>query len=188
MAAIAAILAVGAVDDTPRRHPPQVVRPPEPSDVIWENLGCADGAWRQVVGTTAMTLLSLTGSLLIGGSTYLQPKAEKEADSATDQIGAMVVGTLVLLVGYLAVFLVVPVVEAGYMRHASVTNKSVSQVLKLIFFQVLATVSTIGVFALDTSGALNRDWCARARAMPAACARAVPLCSPRGRSLRWAPP
>ena len=49
--------------------------PPEPSDVIWENLGCADGLSRQLRGTFYMLLLSLMGAFLIGASAYLQPKA-----------------------------------------------------------------------------------------------------------------
>ena len=51
-----------------------VARPPEPSDVIWENLGCDDAPCRQVIGTLAMLALSLVGAGAIGASAYLQPK------------------------------------------------------------------------------------------------------------------
>ena len=137
-------------------------RPPEPSDLVWENLGSDDGLRRQVVGTCAMTALSLVGAALIGASAYLQPKATEgnhaKGKGAIADLGVMAVGTGVLLAGYLAVFLTVPVVEASFMRHTTVTGREVSQVLKLVLFQVLATLSTIGSFAADTSGAFNRDW------------------------------
>jgi hypothetical protein len=133
-----------------------VSRPPEPSDLIWENLGCTDGFGRQLCGTLMMTLLSLGGAFLIGASAYLQPK-ELERGQHSD-LGVMVVGTAVLLVGYLVVFITVPIVEVAFMRHTSVTQKEVSQVLKLVLFQVLATLSTIGSFAADTAGSFNRDW------------------------------
>ena len=48
--------------------------------------------------------------------------------------------------------------QVSFMRHTSVTGKEVSQVLKLVLFQVMATLSTIGSFAADTAGAFNRDW------------------------------
>ena len=38
--------------------------------------------------------------------------------------------------------------------------------LKLVGFQILATLSTIGSFVGDTNGALNRDWCACAAQPP----------------------
>ena len=65
-----------------------------------------------------------------------------------------------LLIGYLVVFISVPIMEVAFMRHTTVTSKEVSQVLKLVGFQILATLSTIGSFVGDTNGALNRDWCA----------------------------
>ena len=144
-----------------------VERPPEPSDVIWENLGCTDGVARQLRGTFYMFCLSLMGAFLIGASAYLQPKgmaSNGEAAGITDisgmtaDLGVIIVGTLVLLCGYLVVFITVPIVEVEFMRHTSVTQKEVSQVLKLVVFQVMATLSTIGSFAADTAGAFNRDW------------------------------
>ena len=108
----------------------------------------------------------------------------------------MAIGTVVLLCGYLVVFISVPIVEVAFMRHTltltlsltltltltlalalalpltltltlvevafmrhtTVTSKEVSQVLKLVGFQVLATLSTIGSFVGDTGGVINRDW------------------------------
>ena len=61
--------------------PFNVERPPEPSDVLWENLGCTDGAARQLRGTIYMTLLSLGGAFLIGASAFLQPKAAQHSDA-----------------------------------------------------------------------------------------------------------
>ena len=140
-------------------HPFSVERPPEPSDVIWENLGSTDGLSRQLQGTCYMTVLSLGGALLIGASAYLQPKAtESNGGGAAGDLGVMAVGTLVLLAGYLVVFITVPIVEVSFMRHVSVTQKEVSQVLKLVVFQIMATLSTIGSFAFDTAGTFNRDW------------------------------
>ena len=139
-----------------------VKRPPEPSDVIWENLGCTDGLRRQLRGTIYMLLLSLAGAFLIGASAYLQPKATKmnaaEGKGVTADLSVMVIGTVVLLVGYLVVFITVPIVEVQFMRHTTVTGKESSQVLKLVTFQVMATISTIGSFAIDTAGSFNRDW------------------------------
>ena len=71
-----------------------------------------------------------------------------------------------LLIGYLVVFISVPIMEVAFMRHTTVTSKEVSQVLKLVGFQILATLSTIGSFVGDTNGALNRDWCACAAQPP----------------------
>ena len=62
-------------------------------------------------------------------------------------------GTVVLLIGYLVVFISVPIMEVAFMRHTTVTSKEVSQVLKLVGFQILATLSTIGSFVGDTNGA-----------------------------------
>ena len=39
-------------------------------------------------------------------------------------------GTVVLLIGYLVVFISVPIMEVAFMRHTTVTSKEVSQVLK----------------------------------------------------------
>lgn len=139
-----------------------VKRPPEPSDVIWENLGCTDGLGRQLRGTIYMLLLSLAGAFLIGASAYLQPKATEinaaEGKSVAADLSVMVIGTVVLLWGYLVVFITVPIVEVQFMRHTTVTGKEASQVLKLVTFQVMATISTIGSFAADTAGSFNRDW------------------------------
>ena len=137
-----------------------VERPPEPSDVLWENLGCKDGGRRQLRGTIYMTILSLGGAFLIGASAFLQPKAAEHEDNASPlkQLAVVAIGTVVLLIGYLVVFISVPIVEVAFMRHTTVTSKEVSQVLKLVGFQVLATLSTIGSFIGDTGGVINRDW------------------------------
>ena len=143
----------------PRSAAFPVARPPEPSDIIWENLGVADAWGRQVRGTAYMLLLSLSGAFLIGASSYLQPKKlESNEDGMKGELTVMVVGLVVLLSGYLAVFITVPIVEVQFMRHTSVTGKEVSQVLKLVVFQVMATLATICSFAADTAGAFNRDW------------------------------
>jgi len=74
--------------------PFNVERPPEPSDVLWENLGCTDGAVRQLRGTIYMTLLSLGGAFLIGASAFLQPKAAQhsDADSPLKQLAVVAIG------------------------------------------------------------------------------------------------
>ena len=77
--------------------------------MLWENLGCTDGAARQLRGTLYMALLSLAGAFLIGASSYLQssPKAAEAqvevATSWTGQLAVVAIGTIVLLVGYLVV-------------------------------------------------------------------------------------
>lgn len=102
-------------------EPFPISRPPEPSDVIWENLGCADAFRRQVRGTLYMTLLSLLGAFLIGASSYLQPKAvERNANAdkgAAADLQVAVVGLLVLLFGYLVVFITVPIVEVRLLHE-----------------------------------------------------------------------
>merc|ERR1740130_1748909 len=105
-------------------------------------------------------VLSLGGAFLIGASAFLQPKAAQhsDADSPLKQLAVVAIGTVVLLIGYLVVFISVPIMEVAFMRHTTVTSKEVSQVLKLVGFQILATLSTIGSFVGDTNGALNRDW------------------------------
>lgn len=89
-----------------------------------------------------------------------------------------------LLIGYLVVFISVPIMEVSFMRHTTVTSKEVSQVLKLVGFQILATLSTIGSFVGDTNGALNRDWCATQPLQPHA---PRPASNPRASRVR-APP
>ena len=44
------------------------------------------------------------------------------------------------------------------MRHTTVTKREVSTVLKLVGFQVLATIATATIFAIETGGAFSRDW------------------------------
>ena len=104
-----------------------VERPPEPSDVLWENLGCKDGGRRQLRGTIYMTILSLGGAFLIGASAFLQPKAAEHEDNASPlkQLAVVAIGTVVLLIGYLVVFISVPIVEVAFMRHTTVTSKEV---------------------------------------------------------------
>ena len=58
----------------------------------------------------------------------------------------------------LTLTLTLTIVQVAFMRHTTVTSKEVSQVLKLVGFQVLATLSTIGSFVGDTGGVINRDW------------------------------
>ena len=54
------------------------------------------------------------------------------------------------------VFITVPIVEVSFMRHTTESQREVSQVLKLVCFQVLATLSTIGSFLGDSF--LGVDW------------------------------
>ena len=77
--------------------PFKVERPPEPSDVLWENLGCTDATARQLRGTVYMALLSMAGAFLIGASAYLQPAAAKhpDADSPLKQLAVVASGALV---------------------------------------------------------------------------------------------
>ena len=117
-------------------EPFKLSRPMEPSDIIWENLGCTDGASRQLRGTAYVALLSLGGASLIGASSYLQPHVAEDAASLTGQLGVMVIGTAVLLGSYLVVLAAIPLMEVKYMRHTTTTQKEVSQVLKLVLFQV----------------------------------------------------
>ena len=51
-----------------------------------------------------------------------------------------------------------PRFENTIMRHKSFNQKEVSTVLKLVFFQVLATVCTASVYVRETGNAFNRDW------------------------------
>ena len=144
----------------------RVYRPPEPSDIIWENIECEDGLSRQIKGTLGMTLLSFAGTAVIAVTSFLQPAALDAAGGATASAagGAAasaavgLLGTVLVVGGYLVVFLVVPSVEENYMRHKSTTSREVSTVLKLVAFQVLATIATASVFVLETGGSFNRDW------------------------------
>ena len=69
----------------------------------------------------------------------------------------MAIGTVVLLIDYLVVFISVPIVEVAFMRHTTVTSRR-SPRSQAVGFQVLATLSTIGSFVGDTGGVINRDW------------------------------
>lgn len=44
------------------------------------------------------------------------------------------------------------------MRHKTITNREQSQVVKLVVFQVIATIATSTVFLVQTGGAFTRDW------------------------------
>ena len=136
----------------------RVYRPPEPSDIIWENIECEDGLKRQVKGTLGMTLLSFSGTAVIAVTSFLQPAALNATSNAAASAAVGLLGTIFVVGGYLVVFLVVPNVEENYMRHKSVTAREVSTVLKLVAFQVLATIATASVFVLETGGSFNRDW------------------------------
>jgi len=56
------------------------------------------------------------------------------------------------------VFLVAPVVEANHMRHHTISDREATLAIKLVIFQVLATVATVDIFVLQTGGYLNREW------------------------------
>eukprot|EP00965_Chrysotila_dentata_P003591 117975-Pleurochrysis_carterae.AAC.1 len=90
-----------------------VARPPEPTDVIWRNLGEKDANSRQLRGTLYMLLLSLAGATLIGAISYLQPKVLQTVQTAVSDIAVQVIGLVLLLAGYLVVFIVVPMVSAA---------------------------------------------------------------------------
>jgi hypothetical protein len=133
-------------------------RPPEPSDIIWENLECEDGRSRQWRGTFYMLLLSMSGTAVITVTSYMQPKALDRTNSEAANAFVGLIGTVLVVGGYLVVFLVVPNVEENFMRHKTTTQREVSTVLKLVLFQVLATIGTASVFVIDAGGSFNREW------------------------------
>jgi len=140
-------------------------RPPEPTDIIWPNLGSASiNKGRQVRATIYCLLLSCIGSVVIGGMNFVQPivlewlddSSLYFRDSAQQAFGLL--GTVIVIAGYLLIFIVVPIMEENFMRHRTISNREQSQVVKLVVFQVIATVATSTVFLLETGGAFTRSW------------------------------
>ena len=141
-------------------HSLEVSRPPEPSDVIWENLPVSplECGLRQLGVALAALGVSLSGVVLIVASSYLLPELLADFDvRGYSQTFLEVTGTVVVIASYVLVFVVVPAMEVRFMRHKAFADLEVSTVLKLVAFQVLATVCTASVF-VNTTGALNRDW------------------------------
>ena len=141
-------------------HTLEASRPPEPSDVIWENLPVSplECGLRQLGVALAALAVSLSGVVLIVASSYLLPELLRGAEvRGYSQTFLEATGTVVVIASYVLVFVVVPAMEVRFMRHKAFADLEVSTVLKLVAFQVLATVCTASVF-VNTTGALNRDW------------------------------
>ena len=81
-----------------------VSRPPEPSDVLWENLPCSrlECGLRQLLVTLIMFGVSMAGTVLIVGFSYASPHflPGYGLDEA--------IGTTFIIIGYLLVFILVP--------------------------------------------------------------------------------
>ncbi|KAL1522091.1 hypothetical protein AB1Y20_021734 [Prymnesium parvum] len=134
-------------------------RPPEPTDIIWTNLGSTDSFKRQFIGTLACLVLSLMGSLIIGFTTlYQESRKDKSLEQFIGRSALDLFGTFFVIASYLSVFIFVPLMEEHFMRHRSITNREQSQVVKLVVFQVIAQIATSTVFLLQTGGAFTRDW------------------------------
>ena len=88
----------------------RVSRPPEPSDVLWENLPCSrlQCGLRQLLVTLIMFGVSMAGTVLIVGFSYASPHflPGYGLDEA--------IGTTFIIIGYLLVFILVPRLESTY--------------------------------------------------------------------------
>jgi hypothetical protein len=137
----------------------KVARPPEPSDIMWPNLEAKDNTKRQIIGTIKCAVLSLLGSVVIGGTNYVLPDLMDYlgAGAMVEQVFGML-GTVIVIAGYLVIFIYVPTMEENYMRHRSISDREQSQVVKLVVFQVIATLATSTVYLLETGGAFSRVW------------------------------
>ena len=72
--------------------------------------------------------------------------------------GVILIGTVLIIGGYLSVFLTVPGLEERDARHRTVSAMEVSMCLKFVFFQYLATRATVSIFLLNTEWSANRYW------------------------------
>ena len=88
----------------------RVSRPPEPSDVLWENLPCSrlQCGLRQLLVTLIMFGVSMAGTVLIVGFSYASPHflPGYGLDEA--------IGTTFIIIGYLLVFILVSRLESTY--------------------------------------------------------------------------
>ena len=143
-----------------------VSRPPEPSDILWHNLACSgeERRWAQFIITTKMLLISLTSCFVIAVTTYFQPELLASLDEfgpffrTSSSNGVILIGTVLIIGGYLSVFLTVPGLEERDARHRTVSAMEVSMCLKFVFFQYLATRATVSIFLLNTEWSANRYW------------------------------
>ena len=110
----------GGVSDAPLLL--RVSRPPEPSDVLWENLPCSrlECGLRQLLVTLIMSGVSMAGTVLIVGFSYASPHLLP--GYGLDEA----IGTTFIIIGYLLVFILVP-------RPASTPPSSTMAVLWLYY-------------------------------------------------------
>ena len=117
----------GGVSDAPLLL--RVSRPPEPSDVLWENLPCSrlECGLRQLLVTLIMSGVSMAGTVLIVGFSYASPHLLP--GYGLDEA----IGTTFIIIGYLLVFILVP-------RPASTPPSSTMAVLWLYYGCTMAVL------------------------------------------------
>ena len=117
----------GGVSDAPLLL--RVSRPPEPSDVLWENLPCSrlECGLRQLLVTLIMSGVSMAGTVLIVGFSYASPHLLP--GYGLDEA----IGTTFIIIGYLLVFILVP-------RPASTPPSSTMAILWLYYGYTMAVL------------------------------------------------
>lgn len=147
----------------------RVRRPPEPSDVCWENLGVPwwEACVRQALISSFMLGMALvgTGLILVGQNLFPAMIARfvvEDAGSAVARMALQLSCTACILLGNVPIFALVPLLENSVARHATFASKELTITLKLLCFQCFNTVASSFTFAyFETSGSylnFNRHW------------------------------
>ena len=145
-------------------------RAPEPTDVLWENLqvSAAERWSRQLVALGITLAISLFGTAIIATICYVN--SEQIVSAMVDLpsgLGGLLLGllfnlvmTLPVIVGYVSLFITVPIMAARYERYATFASKELHVMLRLTFFQVFNLVVASAAFLIDPTVRENsgRKW------------------------------
>ena len=117
-----------------------VCRPPEPEDVIWENLQCTarERLFRQAATCSIMLLLAIGGSWVIfAGLHSLAPGVTVDPINFFHFLGLYLASLALIIGGHVILFVTVPLLAFTVERPHSHGDREQSILLKLSFFQVL---------------------------------------------------
>lgn len=130
----------------------QVVRAPEPADVIWENLQYSprEQIVRQVISTTFCLLLVLVGTVTIFvANLYVAPGMRSEGELSGATFLVLYLSSILLLAaGHIIVFAAVPFLAFAIERPHTNAAREMSIMVKLSLFMIINTVTCGLLFLL----------------------------------------
>ena len=134
-------------------------RAPEPADVIWENLQVsgAERSRRSLVALGVTLAIACFGTAIIASICYVNGEQLLMVMlSLPDGLGGIVLGflfnlamTLPVVVGYVSLFITVPILASKYERYTTFAEKERHVMLRLTFFQVFNLVVAAAAFLID---------------------------------------